>query len=757
MSMVKEALNLGGQLANTTAPEWLELHGAKFCRVYPNDKKPIGQGWQDNPLTWAEVKQHVAQGGNVGLICGQHSGGILLVDIDDRLGDFLTTFPSWANYPRIERGHPGKAKFVLRLTDGWQGEKKYKKTPQDKHPFLEILWTGNQGVIPPSRHPEGGLYSCANLGGDIPTLTAAALTSVVNTWAEIYRHPTPTGDQTPSLAERAEHDNGGGPELREAVRAYWTPLKVFERFGLAANGTKKEQNWTRVFGNGGLFVHNDGLTWARPGDGKGAGGDVFDAWHFCETNGQAYKIPPAEFRKTLVAMAQAAGIVVPTSGDRKKTPPAASQAQPSTPGQAVAKKTPPDDSTLAARWLATQPLTAWGMGDFRRYEGGIWAAVDRDGIRKEIKRILDNARPEGLRATSGRLESVLELARVDIAVKADTWDANIDYLICKNGALYIPTRKLTPHDPGLYATSGLDFDYDPNAQAPVFMAALKKSIPAAADFVQEFAGYSLTADTSHEIALWFYGPPGSGRSTILAGLQAMLGARAGLLGLADIERSRFALNNLPGKTLVISTEQPDSYISATHILNALISGEPLTVEQKFRDAVNIIPRAKVAWAMNDYPRVNGANNGIMRRVKVVKFPALAEAERDPTVKERIKTEGAGILNWALDGLVRLRNRGRFITPPCVEDATKEFRDTNDIPALFLSETGALLGPDYKTGGQQLYDSYREWCLRTGHKPASSTSIADDWRRLGFEGYKAAGRKFWRGVGLVTQPPEGASD
>jgi len=414
------------------------------------------------------------------------------------------------------------------------------------------------------------------------------------------------------------------------------------------------------------------------------------------------------------------------------------------------KPATPDDSILAARWLGAHTLTAWGMGEFRRYQGGMWAGVDADEIRKEIKATVEAARPEGVRATNGRLESTLELARVDVARRSDAWDSDPDYLVCKNGTLHISTETLQPHNPELYATSGLDFDYNPAAKAPVFEYVLTRCIPDAADFVQEFAGYALTVDTSHEIAVWFYGPPGSGKSTILTGLQAMLGERAGLLGLADIERSRFALNNLPGKTLVISTEQPESYMAATHILNAIISGEPLTIERKFRDAVKITPRAKVAWAMNDLPRVNGANNGVMRRVKVVKFPALAEAERDPTVKERIKTEGAGVLNWALAGLARLRARGRFVVPPCVIDATNEFKDSNDIPALFLEESGALRGNEFETTGGQLYDRYKTWCVDTGHKPQSSTSIANDWRRLGLEKRRMTGKTYWRGVGFPVE-------
>ena len=423
-------------------------------------------------------------------------------------------------------------------------------------------------------------------------------------------------------------------------------------------------------------------------------------------------------------------------------PPSAAQAIP-----AKIKTKTPDDSELAARWIFQNKSAAWGMGEWRKYQDGIWPPIDKDVIRQEIKNVLDRSRVEGTRPSAGMLSSVLELARVDCAIASDKWDASPNLLPCKNGVLDIPSRTLLPHTPNIYATTRLEYDYDPSATCPNFLHALEV-IPDVIDFLQEFAGYSLTIDVRHEIAVWMQGPPGSGKSTVLAGLQAMLGTRAGLLGLADIERSRFALANLPGKTLVVSTEQPDNYIAASHVLNAIISGEPITVEQKFKEAIIITPKVKIIWAMNNLPRVNDANNGIMRRVKVIKFPALAEADRDPDLKDRIALEGAGILNWALDGLARLNARGKFEIPLAVQKATREFIDKNDVPAMFVQEVNAhvdLNDPHIRIQSQVLYDRYNDWCRRNNYKPLSSVKIADEWKRLGFEKVKISGVFYWQGI------------
>jgi len=406
----------------------------------------------------------------------------------------------------------------------------------------------------------------------------------------------------------------------------------------------------------------------------------------------------------------------------------------------------PTHDELRDRWIEGNPHHAHGLGEWRRYEAGIWPTVSETSVKAEISNVIETAKPEGIKPTASILASVTELTRIKVFVPDESWDADPDILVCKNGSLRISTGELAEHQPGYFATSAVPYEYDPNARPVIWDYFLRNTVPVAANFLQEFAGYALTTEMAHELAVWLFGPPGSGKSTFIAGLAAMLGHRAGILGLADLERSRFTLADLPGKTLVVASEQPSSYLASTNTLNAIISGEPIQVERKYRDPFTVIPRAKVCWAMNELPRVADANSGLFRRVKVVTFPALAENERDPKIKRAIETEGAGILNWALEGLWRLKKRGHFEVPAGVEDATKQFRENNDVPALFV-EDRCIQGADLKVQASQLYTEYKEWCLENGHRPMSSTRLADDWARLGFEKTASNGRRFYRGLAL----------
>lgn len=400
---------------------------------------------------------------------------------------------------------------------------------------------------------------------------------------------------------------------------------------------------------------------------------------------------------------------------------------------------------LRDRWLERYPGMAWSGGDWYRYRAGYWTKVATEAMEAQAVDVLEGSREEGVKITGHLLNSVTKLCKIATFVAPEKWDANSDALVLKNGTLDIPTRALRDHSPEDYATSQLPYDYDPEAKASMFLGVLGNAIPDVMEFVQEYAGYCLTIDTSYEIALWFKGPRGSGKSTVIEGLVAMLGARHGILGLAEIEASRFALAKIPGKTLLTSTEQPSSYLKSTHIIDALISGETLLIDRKNRDAQELKPIAKVIWAMNDLPRIANTTSGIFRRVRIVEFPEL-KGEANPLVKEYIKEEGAGILNWALDGLSRLEERGRFDPPRKVRDATANFELSNDVPALFVEEE-CRVEEGKEVASSLLYSHYNQWCKDNNHKPMSSTRMADEWKRLGFERKITRGRKFWTGVEL----------
>ena len=55
----------------------------------------------------------------------------------------------------------------------------------------------------------------------------------------------------------------------------------------------------------------------------------------------------------------------------------------------------------------------------------------------------------------------------------------------------------------------------------------------------------------------------------------------------------------------------------------------------------------------------------------------------------------------------------------------------------------------RVGGRELYLEYTLWCERNGHKPKSSTSVAEDWQRLGFERKRIKGKTYYMGLSVPS--------
>jgi hypothetical protein len=121
------------------------------------------------------------------------------------------------------------------------------------------------------------------------------------------------------------------------------------------------------------------------------------------------------------------------------------------------------------------------------------------------------------------------------------------------------------------------------------------------------------------------------------------------------------------------------------VLNALITGDTISVERKGKDQFDYQNTAKILWAMKSLPSLYDATNGLFRRAYILEVGQIPENQRDPDVIERVKLEGQGITNWALAGLKRLNERDRFEYPKSVKEATERFRGENDLQEQFLED------------------------------------------------------------------------
>lgn len=676
------------------------------------DKRPRDEGWPESWVSEEEMLEWYEGGGNVGIQVGKVSDWLCCVDLDSEeamklapkflpetlmAGKERETLPSHYIY-RSEGAD------YLQITDGAEEILALKAAAEGQ---------GHQFVVAPSAHVQKGSYKW------IPSFNPAAMLDIgaeklvvavkkLGLACLIYRYLPTEGRHNYSLSI-------AGALLRRG----YDPNALAEIFSIVWDAAR------------------------APRDGqKAAQKNVYD------TASKLGEDEPLKADGTLEDTVQ--GLLKPLlkAAGLKRFSRVGSEEGSSE------EEEKPDDSELAQRWLYKHSTLKHSTHGWMRYSGGAWEQVEDGLVTQSVTRFLSET--PGVKVSANKVSSVHRLASEHSYIRSSVWDAKDDIVVCKNGTLDLNTFTLRDHRPEDYAMGALPFDYDPNAVPEAWNEFIGQRLGDTWPFLQEFAGYCLTTDTSHEIALWLLGEGGTGKSTFVEGVTQICGSRAGRLGLADIERSSFALENIVGKTLLTATEQPSMFIKQVDVINTLVSGEVLSVNRKNKPIIDVRGSAKLMWAMNESPKLREGASGVFRRIKIVNFPKL-DAPTNPAIKERIMTlEGPGILNWAIEGLKRLRERGEFVIPDSVRDAVDEFQYQNDPPRQFI-DSMCVLDSKAKIPRSELYETYSKWAKKMGFHAKSVAQVKEDFVRLGLSSKKLNGKHYFAGIRLSNDPEVNVDD
>jgi len=290
----------------------------------------------------------------------------------------------------------------------------------------------------------------------------------------------------------------------------------------------------------------------------------------------------------------------------------------------------------------------------------------------------------------------------------------------KNGFFDTETEELTGHSMDVISTNQLPYNYDPEAECQNFLKALNDAVEGDAlkiRIIQEFVGYCLTRETKYEKALFLIGAAGSGKSTVLDGIEAMLGKEnVSNTSMEQLCQPRYA-GNFIDKIANIDREIPEDISGYEEALKKIITGEAVKVDTKFVPSYDARPYCKIIFGANDMPRIADTSNAIFRRMLLIEFNnVIPDHKIDVDLKERAKEEGAGIFNWALIGLKRLNENKKFTKSQAVCDSIRELKMENNSIYYFISECYDIKQDDelYVTV-DELYDKYLDFCHKIGAK------------------------------------------
>lgn len=310
------------------------------------------------------------------------------------------------------------------------------------------------------------------------------------------------------------------------------------------------------------------------------------------------------------------------------------------------------------------------------------------------------------------------------------------HLTLLNGNLEIDSDYwVEEHSPDTISTTCLNVALDPMATCLKWLKYLDQVLPQKKQqqLLQEFMGYSLTADTSLQKALILYGPGDNGKTVSTTVWQALLGPENVCnLELKDFGH-RFRTVRLMGKLLNIASETDTGAFVSDSETKKIIDGLPLEAEFKGRDAFQFDPFCKIVVVCNTLPRVSDRTFGWKRRWEILTFNQ--QISQDPAVRDRflakkiIETELAGVLVWAIAGYKRLKEQGAFTVPESSITAKAQYERQVAPELIFFDEYLEATKDESQTIYlSSIYDKYEAWTKADGYKPLSKQNLHAEIKR-----------------------------
>jgi P4 family phage/plasmid primase-like protien len=402
---------------------------------------------------------------------------------------------------------------------------------------------------------------------------------------------------------------------------------------------------------------------------------------------------------------------------------------------------------------------AYFWREWWKYDNGHHKHQETEEARLSIRLILRHEyRKRNVKITN-RLVSSLEATMREELIVTPTQLKQVEkesmhYLNVQNGLVNLKTGKLEPHRPELYFTAQCDFALDdsvPENWLRLLNTSLVKD-DGTPDYqqqmlLQEWVGYFLTGRTEQRKSLWFIGETASGKSTIAETIIQLLGDYAFVTDLNQLGTNKFITAEFPGKRLIVCNEMDDRSVLQSDVYKSLVgSEETMRAEPKGKPAFNFVNRAKLLWVGNDAPRITDNSGATFDRITVIHFKRTIPPEkRDPYLKEKLRAELPGILQFGLDGLHRLDKAGRFTVADASTEwkAKAEFR--SDLLRVFLEEKYES-DPHSWVTSSSIYAEVKEWYFdNTSAKPPNSQQIKKHWERLGLRESRNAQGVIWYGV------------
>src|SRR5215472_15831236 len=277
--------------------------------------------------------------------------------------------------------------------------------------------------------------------------------------------------------------------------------------------------------------------------------------------------------------------------------------------------------------------------------------------------------------TEHAVGQILNLAKWHVVIKQGQFDSDPHLLGVKNGVVDLRTGELRPATREDHITKQANVTFDAAATCPLWEQFLLETTDRNLEliaYLQQLCGISLTGETIEHLMILIIGPAGTGKSTFCETIKYVWGDYCigidpnslAASGKAEGGRARPDIARLPGVRLAFANETRKGLQLDAGLVKALTGGDTVQARHLYQAEFDFKPTHKLWLRTNEEPQFDGSDTGMQRRVKKIPFVNQVKAQ-DANLPEKLRAEAAGILNWAIRGLLSHQKNG-LIEPAIVQ-------------------------------------------------------------------------------------------
>lgn len=357
-----------------------------------------------------------------------------------------------------------------------------------------------------------------------------------------------------------------------------------------------------------------------------------------------------------------------------------------------------DDSTLLCIYQETGP------------DAGVYIESDA-----EIRNI---ARGFSSSLTNRQMDEIMCVLK-DIAPKVSPCN-DLDLIPVNNGVFNYKTKTLLPFSPDYVFLSKSRVNYNPLAKNITIhndgdgtdwdVESWMNELSDDSEVVHvlwQVLGAILRPNVAWDKSVWFYSESGNnGKGTLCELMRELIGDdNYASIPLADFGKDFMLEPLLHAQAIITDENDVGTYVDKAANLKAIITGDPVSVNRKFKKPVSYCFRGLVVQCLNEMPRIRDKSDSFFRRQLFIAFTKCFTGKERKYIKHDY-LHRPEVLEYVMFKVLNM-DYYSFDVPAACQDALNEYKEFNDPVRQFLSEMLTQLKWDL-VPFPFLYDLYSAW-------------------------------------------------